>query len=118
MCNNNRRLLHDEQVTRRESDLQTVLRFSISHKNGMNGIDSLVVGHFGEVNEGFKQLICSLAKVAADSQEAYLALFTLIGAHSVVRFDGNELKNERKCTPRNEKNVRHTLKNGRKSTLW
>ena len=36
----------------------------------MNGIDSLVVGHFGEVNEGFKQLICSLAKVAADSQEA------------------------------------------------
>ena len=23
-----------------------------------------VVGHFGEVNEGFKQLICSLAKVA------------------------------------------------------
>ena len=60
-------------------------------------------GHFGEVNEGFKQLICSLAKVAADSQEAYLALFTLIGAHSVVRFDGNELKNERKCTPRNEK---------------
>jgi len=37
---------------------------------GMNGIDSLVVGHFGEVNKGFKQLICSLAKVAADSQEA------------------------------------------------
>ena len=37
---------------------------------GMNGIDSLVVGHFGEVNEGFKQLICSLVKVAADSQEA------------------------------------------------
>ena len=36
----------------------------------MNGIDSLVVGHFGEVNKGFKQLICSLAKVAADSQEA------------------------------------------------
>ena len=24
---------------------------------GMNGIDSLVVGHFGEVNKGFKQLI-------------------------------------------------------------
>ena len=37
---------------------------------GMNGIDSLVVGHFGEVNKGFKQLICSLAKVAADLQEA------------------------------------------------
>ena len=37
---------------------------------GMNGIDSLVVGHFGEVNKGFKHLICSLAKVAADSQEA------------------------------------------------
>ena len=37
---------------------------------GINGIDSLVVGHFGEVNKGFKQLICSLAKVAAESQEA------------------------------------------------
>ena len=36
----------------------------------MNGIDSLVVGHFGEVNKGFKQLICSLAKVAAESQQA------------------------------------------------
>jgi len=36
----------------------------------INGIDSLVVGHFGEVNKGFKQLICSLAKVAAESQEA------------------------------------------------
>ncbi len=36
----------------------------------MNGLDSLVVGHFGEVNKGFKQLICSLAKVTADSQEA------------------------------------------------
>ncbi len=35
---------------------------------GMNGIDSLVVGPFGEV--GFKQLICSLAKVVTDSQEA------------------------------------------------
>ena len=37
---------------------------------GINGIDSLVVGHFDEVNKGFKQLICSLAKVAAESQEA------------------------------------------------
>ena len=37
---------------------------------GMNGIDSLVIGHFGEVNKGFKQSICSLTKVAADSQEA------------------------------------------------
>ena len=37
---------------------------------GMNGIDSLVVGHFGEVNKGFKKLLCSLAKVAADSQES------------------------------------------------
>ena len=37
---------------------------------GMNGIDSLVVGHFGGLNKGFKQLICSLAKMAADSQEA------------------------------------------------
>ena len=36
----------------------------------MNGINSLVVGYFGEVNKGFKQLICSLAKVAAGSQEA------------------------------------------------
>ncbi len=36
----------------------------------MNGIDSLLVGHFGELNKGFKQLICSLAKVAADSQDA------------------------------------------------
>ena len=36
----------------------------------MNRIYSLVVGHFGEVNKGFKKLICSLAKVAADSQEA------------------------------------------------
>jgi len=36
----------------------------------MNGIDSLVVGHFGEVNKGFRQLICSLAKVTADTQEA------------------------------------------------
>jgi len=34
------------------------------------GIDSLVVGHFGGVNKGFKQLIYSLAKVAAESQEA------------------------------------------------
>ena len=37
---------------------------------GTNGIDSLVVGHFGEVSKEFKQLICSLAKVAAESQEA------------------------------------------------
>ena len=33
-------------------------------------IDSIVVGHFFEINIGFKQLICSLAKVAAESQEA------------------------------------------------
>jgi len=31
--------------------------------------------------------------------DAYLALFTLIGAHSVVCIDGNKLKNDRKCTP-------------------
>ena len=37
---------------------------------GRNGIDSLVVGHFGEVNKGFKQFICSLAKIATESQEA------------------------------------------------
>ena len=36
----------------------------------MNGIDSFVIGHFGEVNKGFKQLICSLAKQATESQEA------------------------------------------------
>jgi len=36
---------------------------------GTNGIDSLVVGHFGEVNKGFKQLICSLANAATESQE-------------------------------------------------
>jgi len=35
----------------------------------MNGIDSLVLGHFGEVNKGYKQLICSLAKVAAESKK-------------------------------------------------
>jgi len=33
--------------------------------DGMDGIDSLAVGHFSEVNRGFKQLICSLTKVAA-----------------------------------------------------
>jgi len=43
---------------------------SVYKSYSMKGIDSLVVGHFGEVNKGFKQLICSLAKVAADSQEA------------------------------------------------
>ncbi len=37
---------------------------------GMNGSDSLVVGHFGDVNKGFKHLSCSLPKVAADLQEA------------------------------------------------
>ena len=43
-------------------------RFLSAYKSyGMNGIDSLIVGHFGEVNKGFKQLICSLTKVAADS---------------------------------------------------
>ena len=36
----------------------------------MNEIDSLVVGHFGEVNKGFKQLIYTLAKVATESQDA------------------------------------------------
>jgi len=36
----------------------------------MNGIDSLVVGHFDEVNKGFTKVIDSLAKVAAESQEA------------------------------------------------
>ncbi len=37
---------------------------------GMDGIDLLVVGHFGEVNKGFKQLIYYLAKAAVESQEA------------------------------------------------
>ena len=36
---------------------------------GINGIDSLVVDHCGEVHKGFKQLICSLAKLAANLQE-------------------------------------------------
>ena len=36
----------------------------------MDEIDSLVVGHFGEVNKGFKQLIYYITKVAANSQEA------------------------------------------------
>ena len=30
---------------------------SVYKTYGMNGIDSLVVGHFGEVNKGFKQII-------------------------------------------------------------
>jgi len=37
---------------------------------GINGIDSLVVDHFSKVNIGFKQLIYSLAKMAAELQEA------------------------------------------------
>ena len=36
---------------------------------GMNGIHALEVGHFDEVNEGFKQAICSLEKVDADYQK-------------------------------------------------
>jgi len=43
--------------------------FSAYKSYSMNRIDSLVVGHFGEVKKGFKQLICSLAKVTAESQE-------------------------------------------------
>jgi len=51
------------------SHLQLV--FLSAHKSyGIKGIDLFVVGHFGEINKGFKQLICSLAKVAADSREA------------------------------------------------
>jgi len=34
------------------------------------GVDSLVVGHFGEVDKGFKQSINFLAKMAAELQEA------------------------------------------------
>ena len=34
---------------------------------GMNGIDSLLVGHFGKVHKGCKQLVCSLANVGAES---------------------------------------------------
>jgi len=52
--------------------------------------------------------------------DAYLTLFTLSGAHSVVCIDGNKLKNERKCTPHIEKmteNVRHTLEKEKKHTL-
>jgi len=39
--------------------------------------------------------------------DAYLTLFTLIGAHSVAFIDGNKLKNERKCTPRIEKKTKN-----------
>jgi len=35
----------------------------------MNGIDSFLVGHFGELKKGFKQLFF-LAEVAIESQEA------------------------------------------------
>ena len=39
---------------------------------GTNEMYSLEAGHFGEVNKGFKQLICSLAKVSAErSSELY-----------------------------------------------
>ncbi len=45
--------------------------FLSAHKSyGMNGTDSLVLGHVGNINKGFKQLICPLAKVAAQSQDA------------------------------------------------
>ena len=49
--------------------------FHITWRTSLDGCQVIwkhtyVVGHFGEVNKGFKQLICSLAKVAADSQEA------------------------------------------------
>jgi len=37
---------------------------------GINGIDSLGVGHFGKVKKGFKHLIVCLAKMVAESQEA------------------------------------------------
>ena len=51
--------------------LVTILIHSLARKSfGMNGIESLAVGHFGEVNKGFKKLICSLAKVAVESQKA------------------------------------------------
>jgi len=36
----------------------------------MNGIDSLVVGHFGEEKKRFKQLIYSLTNMAVEPQEA------------------------------------------------
>jgi len=35
---------------------------------GINVINSLIVGDFGKVNEGWKQLICCLAKVAVELQ--------------------------------------------------
>jgi len=43
--------------------------FSAYKSYGMNVIDSLLVGHFGKVNKGFKQLIYSLANMDAESQE-------------------------------------------------
>ena len=44
--------------------------FVVYRSNDMTGIDLLEVGHFDEMNKGFEQLIYSLKKVAAESQEA------------------------------------------------
>ena len=61
----------EAHYTKRAKKLNSSNPFLSVYKSyGMNGIDSLVVGHFGEVNKGFKQLICSLAKVAEESHEA------------------------------------------------
>jgi len=48
----------------------------------MDGIDSLVVGHFGEENKGFKQVICFLVKIAAESQKA--------GKHNTCELYGSQ----------------------------
>ena len=46
--------------------------------------------------------------------DAYHALFTLIGAHSVVCIDGNKLKIDRKCTPYIEKMTENRHHDGQK----
>jgi len=83
-CNPNRRAVEKRVVEieayymKRAKKLDTTFAagnnpnpFLSAYKSyGMNGTDSLLVGHFGEINKGYEQLICSLAKVAAESQEA------------------------------------------------
>jgi len=41
----------------------------------MNGIDSLVVGHFGEVIKGFKQLICTQLRFIQEKVQSCARLY-------------------------------------------
>jgi len=50
--------------------------------------------------------------------DVYLALFSLIRAHSIVCIDGNKLKNERKCTPCIEKMTENRHHGGQKGIHW